>query len=89
MVMAGSRPNQSQSQSVGSTPFGNSHYPQQQNQYINDNYQNSSNAGVPVSGQSQSVGSTLLGNTVIHSSRINTLMIIIRVRPMLVYLYLV
>ncbi len=63
MVMAGSRPNQSQSQSVGSTPFGNSHYPQQQNQYINDNYQNSSNAGVPVSGQSQSVGSTLLGNT--------------------------
>ena len=53
MVMAGSRPNQSQSQSVGSTPFGNSHYPQQQNQYLNDNYQNSSNAGVPVSGQSQ------------------------------------
>ena len=50
MVMAGSRPNQSQSQSVGSTPFGNSHYPQQQNQYINDNYQNSSNAGLPVSG---------------------------------------
>lgn len=63
MVMAGSRPNQSQSQSVGSTQFGNSHYPQQQNQYLNDNYQNSSNAGVPVSGQSQSVGSTLLGNT--------------------------
>lgn len=50
MVMAGSRPNQSQSQSVGSTLLGNTRYTQQQNQYTNDNYQSSSNAGIPVSG---------------------------------------
>ena len=72
MTMAGNRPSQEQPQMGASTPFGNSAYPQQQNQYINDNYQNSTNTSAPVASMNSQYSYSAIAPQSANSQPVNS-----------------